>query len=334
LEPVLFQRVWQRLRRWLRLPSSPDNGLTLYPLLIRYNGNNVTVTNRGSDVALYLADQPLPTQQAWTWPPEQELRYADFILVWEKTKESIGWLQRRTLLLIVLGLIRFSTGNLMARYSLVATPIAQLATAPNATATATGTPTPTGTSTPTPTGTSTATATPARISALKGTGIAVTFTPTPTNTLAPAAATLAAARAVCTDTTPQTLDDTLVQLQVQVKPTCVKVDEYYWRLTKAEWRDEAASNGMHHVFVYLFDPAGQPVQDESITMSWGSGECTREVKDASGANCPMFSPGLVYSVQANGLPSEKVINLGLGTVELRNWAIRTSFVLTFQKTKR
>jgi len=157
---------------------------------------------------------------------------------------------------------------------------------------------------------------------------------TPTATPEPAEATLAAAQVACTNTTPILLDLELRALDIYVAPTCVTVDDYYWQLTDVRWLDEAESNGLHHIFVEVVDENNKPAVGAHVVMRWETGDCTREVRDANGINCAMFNAGTVYTVQVDDLPSEQATNLGLGTYDERQLGIKTSYRLTFQKTKR
>lgn len=53
-----------------------------------------------------------------------------------------------------------------------------------------------------------------------------------------------------------------------------------------------------------------------------------------GADCPMFSSGHAYTVSVDGLPSDRVERLGLGTIEDRFAPVFTSFILRFRLEKR
>lgn len=345
-----WRHLWQRAGRWLGHYIGPwlrwfGRGVSTpltYPVVIRFDGRNVKVTDQGGPYRLYLLEQPLPLQQAWSWLSEQELQYGDFILWWEITptdrrplRQRVP-LERTTRLLLpfllvaaffALGLLAWTTNQ--AREAVIKAPA--VAVLPPLTATWTPCPTRTMTppASPTPTAISTRTRSAPRVQSLDERDVAATFTPTVTPTLPPAKATKVAARFICRETTPLALDKALKDLHVEVKPACVISGEYYWRLTGAAWLDETASQGLHHVFVYL--QSDQPL-DEKITMRWETDACTREVKDASGTNCPMYNAGFAYQVRVEGLPSEQVINIGLGTVDKRDWTIRTTFHLTFTKT--
>ncbi len=345
---------WQKLGDWLwsRLRGR-QTIVPAYPLQIDFVEHAVQVTNLGSSQPLYLLDQALTPQQPWLWLPEQALRYGDFILFWEAERSwAVGWpwqrvpLERvsRSLLLwsiflvLILGLVGWlSLNQFWFRTARVESPtltiLPTLAATITETLTITGTPTITVITTPTVTATPRSTPTPrptvARVVA--GADVAATFTPTPTLTLLPAAATQAAAALVCVPTTPVPLAAELIALKIKIEPACVRVGEAYWQVSAVDWLDEAESSGRHHVFVYL--QSDQPLK-ETITMAWETGSCTRPIVDAAGANCSMHGAGLVYQLFVNGLPSEQVDNLGLGTIDKRDWAIRTSYVVTFTRTVR
>lgn len=336
------RHVGRYFGRWLYLIGFRGPGPSLYPVSIHFDGRNAKVIDRGSSHRLYLLERPLPIQQSWSWLTEQELQYGDFILWWEMTAGDRRPLQQRIplertsrflivfLLIGLIGVLLISLfTSVQSRMNVITRPTVTIFPPLTATATMTPTLTLTATASPTPTLTSTMTPMPTVVTVLDARDIAATFTPMPTPTLLPAQATQAAVRLICRDTLPLPLSQDLVDLGIKIEPACVKAGEYYWQLTKAEWLDEAKSNGLHHIFVYL--QSDGPL-DEKITMRWETDGCTREVKDATGANCPMYNAGFAYKVQVEGLPSEKVINLGLGTIDKRAWTIRTSFYLTFTKT--
>ncbi len=344
---TMFQRFWYSLRERGARYTAPER----YSLQLRNDRYSVRVLDRGDGEPLYLADQQLAIQQAWTWPQEQILRFGDLLLIWEQMQsDKRPWLQplplervawRVLLLAIALLLIPASCQTYrayLARRTIVQMPITAFIPTATPTIMPTKTARPTATATftvtPTPTLTATGTATPQRVTMPLNSGVLATSTPSPTATFAPAEATEAAARIKCIDTQPLEPDYELQALQIRVLPACVPIGQEYWQLTELKWLDAEESNGLHHIFVKVFDGNDRAAVGTHVIMRWETGDCTREVRDAVGINCAMFNAGSAYSVQVDGLPSEQVINLGLGTVDERALGIRTSFMLSFQKTIR
>jgi hypothetical protein len=98
----------------------------------------------------------------------------------------------------------------------------------------------------------------------------------------------------------------------------------------------------------LDEQGNRVLEPVSMTMQWTTDQCLRYMEDTPplqigerqfrpyGMHCPMYNAGAVYTVKVNGfgLPSDLVRNVGLGTSAYRNWDIRTSFLLIFQRTTR
>ncbi|MEZ4728397.1 MAG: hypothetical protein R3E79_14790 [Caldilineaceae bacterium] len=146
-------------------------------------------------------------------------------------------------------------------------------------------------------------------------------------------------------------DTRLDQLGVVYQPALVPIGGQFWRLIDAQWLDEKSASGFHHVFVEVLDENDARVLEPvTMSMAWTTGNCTQFMQNTPplqigaqqlrpyGMNCPMFSAGSVYRVKVNGfgLPSDEVLNLGLGLPdpEYRTWAIPTTFLFIFQRTMR
>ncbi|MEZ4636672.1 MAG: hypothetical protein R2873_11490 [Caldilineaceae bacterium] len=86
----------------------------------------------------------------------------------------------------------------------------------------------------------------------------------------------------------------------------------------------------------MIDESGQRVVGQQVTIFWAGGDTIQtENKPAPeyASNYPMYKAGNAYNVKIEGLPSDVVQGLGLGTPgEHRFFTIHTSFLLTFQKT--
>jgi LysM repeat protein len=114
--------------------------------------------------------------------------------------------------------------------------------------------------------------------------------------------------------------------------------ERYWRLVKARWLSEEESRRDIQIHVDLLDESGERVYGESVVFENGG----RYTVISEPQSCcypwdypvkwPMFSALCAYSAYVEGLPSDMVTGMGLGTPEHPDWTVHTGFVLTFQRT--
>lgn len=173
---------------------------------------------------------------------------------------------------------------------------------------------------------------------------APTRTPTPpaaSQSFAPGA--LAAAAAIPTPAADvparsREWDPRLTSLGVTVDEAQVAPGQLYWRLVKALWQDEAQSGGRHHIYVEALDEGGRRVEGATVRVDWNGASLrlTPEAKPADEypINFDMHSAGHAYRVAVDGQASDAVGNLGMGTIEARNYVVHTSFLLTFQRTRK
>jgi hypothetical protein len=342
-------------------------------LRIEQRDRNVLLTDLGAKEKVRLANWELPPQTPWVWQANQELHLGPtYVLFWRPTRSRWQRLRRAlvaerlspffsaltvllfavVLLLVggwLLGSYRSTIGSVQRNPTWLASYFSSFPTPATATPTATPTmltamlsirPTvvmtvtaldkpPTATPTPTPTLSVT------EVVKLIGAGAVVDGTPVITqHAMTPA---------------PEQWDADLDRLGVVYEPAYVPIGGQFWRLLDAQWLDETESTGLHHVFVEVLDEDGNRILEPvTMTMEWTTDQCVRYMQNTPplqigdrqfrpyGMHCPMYSAGAVYNVRVNGfgLPSDTVRNLGLGTPAYRDWNIRTSFLLTFQRTTR
>jgi hypothetical protein len=114
--------------------------------------------------------------------------------------------------------------------------------------------------------------------------------------------------------------------------------QQYWRLVEARWADENESGGRHHIYVTVLDENGNRIVGQPVVIWWGGGQDVRPTEDKPASeyafNFQMYAAGNSYSARVDGLPSDTVSGMGMGTPDLRNWNIHTSFFLTFKRTTR
>jgi hypothetical protein len=177
-----------------------------------------------------------------------------------------------------------------------------------------------------------------------------TPTPLPTNTPMPPTATprpqpQAAAAPVPTATPaerPQparSLDPRLSALNVVIEPVGVRPNQSYWRLIEARWENEAEAQGGHSIFVEVLDENGARLVNHPVQIQWPSGSLTVFTEDKPPneypSNFPMYNTLGSYAVSiGGGLPSDRIVGLGLGTPEQPAFTIHTNFFLKFQRVTR
>lgn len=142
----------------------------------------------------------------------------------------------------------------------------------------------------------------------------------------------------CQTTTPQPIewDERLDRLEVKLEAACVPPGGEYWRLDVARWIDPQESKGRHLVYADATVEDGIRAYGNSFVMSWGDGECRRYIRGIDepfghGENCPMFAAGSAYSVWMEGLPSDTIRGIGLGSIDDRGFHVQTSFYFKFTK---
>jgi CRP-like cAMP-binding protein len=177
-----------------------------------------------------------------------------------------------------------------------------------------------------------------------------TDTPVPTDTPIPPTAAPAPPRVVSAAApvlpTPipehpqpaRNLDSRLAALNVNVEPAGVPPGQSYWRLVAGRWENEAEAGGGHSIFIDVLDEGGNKLVGVPIEIRWVGGGLTvfTEEKPANEywANFPMYNTLGSYSVGVAGLPSDRIVGLGLGTVDQPQFKVHTNFFLTFQRVRR
>lgn len=134
---------------------------------------------------------------------------------------------------------------------------------------------------------------------------------------------------------PRNLDPRLGALGVGVQPANVAPGQAYWRAIEVIWHDESEAGGRHSILLDVLDESGNRVVGQGVKFSWPDGSDIRIVEDKPfpeyGTNYPMYAAGSSYWVSVEGLPSDVVTGLGLGTIEQRDWTIHTEFLIKYQK---
>jgi CRP-like cAMP-binding protein len=135
---------------------------------------------------------------------------------------------------------------------------------------------------------------------------------------------------------PRDLDPRLPALNVTVVEAAgLQPGQSYWRLVRARWEDKKEAAGDHTVYIDVLDENGVRLIGQPIQFEWQSGSLTVYTENKVGsdwtANFPMYNALGSYNGFVPGLPSDKIIGLGLGTIEAPGTTIHTNFKLTFQR---
>jgi hypothetical protein len=132
-------------------------------------------------------------------------------------------------------------------------------------------------------------------------------------------------------------DDRLKYLQPQVLLEPVAdPSKPHWRLIEARWADEKEAQGRAYLFLKALNEQGQPI--EGVTFQADRGDAIDRVQTKSRIDQywgNYLLTGLLgtykVSMVQDGLPSDKLVNVGIGSETAPRTYIATSFFLTFQK---
>lgn len=131
-------------------------------------------------------------------------------------------------------------------------------------------------------------------------------------------------------------DDRLTQRGAVLRPYTGNADSY-WKIVKAAWMDEQESGGKHHVFVEVLNKDGNREVGVPVMFGWQSGN---EIKKSEAkptenyaVDFPMFAVAPAYWVTIPD-DADTLDGLGMGSIEQPNYAIHTSYHVTFQKVSR
>lgn len=320
----------------LVLPKDPQS--THSSLLIRFIGDSATIQTINRDKQANLLEEEIE------WATEWEQSFGGYQIVWHRNEQALRtyvekllqaptkqverpWHSLRRLLPLVLVCALLTLSLLLVgvihRWF---EPAEGLLQPPIWTVAAPTTPSPTATITPTATPTPPAPPTFTLTPAATATSAPPTATPIPTATPAPM------------PTPWQASNMQLLALEVKVQPVTVEVGAMYWRVVDLEWLVGEAAEGKSNIFVEVWDEANGRAANEVVELYSMNGALleSRSTNDKRGGDyaCdfPMYNAGRAYRLAMNGLPSESVINLGMGTAA--DPTVLTSFKIKFQRTKR
>jgi CRP-like cAMP-binding protein len=124
-------------------------------------------------------------------------------------------------------------------------------------------------------------------------------------------------------------------LGVYVQDANVGSGQQFWRLIEMRWENEEEAGGRHHIYVETLDENGQRIIGQPVYIFWPEGGDTVLTENKPvpefALNYPMWKAGNSYNVRVDGLPSDTIQGLGLGTPDLPFHTIHTNYKLTFQR---
>lgn len=200
----------------------------------------------------------------------------------------------------------------------------------------TATYTPFPTNTPIPTATPTITPTPTSTPLPTATNTRIPPTPVPVIVQRVAEPEPEVQAASVPAQPPRAWDGRLSQLGVTVADAGVAPGQPYWRLIEAKWENEEESGGRTHIFIEVLDEGGNRIVGAPVTVFWSGGSASGVTEDKNppeyAYNYPMYMAGNSYNAKVEGLPSDVIQGMGLGTPEQPLYTIHTSVKLIFQRT--
>lgn len=101
-----------------------------------------------------------------------------------------------------------------------------------------------------------------------------------------------------------------------------------WEVTEVHWLDEAESEGMHHIWLYVRDEDGGPMANWPVRVSWADGETVVTMNEYGEGDFPMYATLGAYTVAIAGA---SVKGLGMGTPEHPDVKLHTSFEVNFRR---
>ncbi len=113
-------------------------------------------------------------------------------------------------------------------------------------------------------------------------------------------------------------DFRLDALNLTLEPAEARVGETYWKLVVAVYEGPGESSEGHHVFYTLLDEQDQPIANQRVWQGWTDNQTDAVTDERGTTNIPLwqsFAPEQdevgPYQAWVDGLPSDRVIGLGL-----------------------
>jgi len=122
-------------------------------------------------------------------------------------------------------------------------------------------------------------------------------------------------------------------LNVAVEPAQVEAGLMYWKLVRAIYQGPGESNDTHQIVYTVVNERNEPVEYQKVKQGWSDGETEAITNERGEARIPLwlgYAPDRdecgAYSAWVEGLPSDRVVGLGLPAKR------HVSFLLTWRRT--
>lgn len=129
------------------------------------------------------------------------------------------------------------------------------------------------------------------------------------------------------------IDPRLAALNVHIELANVPAGQAYWKLLRAEYQDPTQAGGNHHIIYTLVDEKGKPALVQRVFQGLADIQADSFTDAFGRSRIPMWETYLPdqgqlgpYSAWVGGLPSDRVVGLGMPS------GLSVNFVLTWQKT--
>lgn len=121
-------------------------------------------------------------------------------------------------------------------------------------------------------------------------------------------------------------------LNVTVEPVQVESGLMYWKLVRAVYQDPGEARGAHQIVYTVVNERNEPVEYQKVKQGWADGETEALTNEHGEAHIPLwlgYAPDRdergAYSAWVDGLPSDRVVGLGLPAKRY------VSFLLTWRR---
>jgi hypothetical protein len=122
-------------------------------------------------------------------------------------------------------------------------------------------------------------------------------------------------------------------LNVTVEPAQVEAGLMYWKLVRAVYQGPGESNDTHQIVYTVVNERNEPIEYQKVKQGWADGETDALTNERGEAHIPLwlgYAPDRdergAYSAWVDGLPSDRVVGLGLPAKR------HVSFLLTWRRT--
>ncbi|MBF0407544.1 MAG: hypothetical protein HQM10_09320 [Candidatus Riflebacteria bacterium] len=123
----------------------------------------------------------------------------------------------------------------------------------------------------------------------------------------------------------------LDKLGVKIIRANVEAGTLYWKLIDVQWQDEKEGGGRHAIYFEPLDKNGERAMSSQPVVNGEKIRNDQKPAPEYMTNFPMYNTLGAYSAWMDGLPSDKIEGMGLGTPELPKHTIHTCFLLKFQQ---